>query len=287
MTYNSKESRMKSLLVSAVLAVLFVASLSAHAGGEGDPKSERDAASTPKQFAEGENPQEGSDLGSLPEEVLHRVTEFCSQDRLAYGASMRVCQKLYRISQEKKFRLNAIASEFIDKERALLDASLVGDLETVEALLFVGVDPNTKDHTSRYMGETPLHKAAKMDRTKVVELLLKNGANPNAQASHYWSGEQITPLIMAIDEGKGSYELVALLLTYGADPNLAKGTFTPLHFAANYGYFEIIQLLVDSGADVHATTHTSWTALSIAEHRILRKNNQLVVEYLKARMIQE
>jgi ankyrin repeat protein len=266
-------------------AFLFAACLSVgpqgYTGEEGDLKSEPDSASTQKQFVEAENPQEESLLGSLSEEVLHRITEFCSRDRLAYGASMRVCQKLYRVSQEKKFRLNAIASQFADKEKALLDASFRGNLEKVEALLIVGVDPNVTNKDFGRFGETPLHLASRMGHAKVVELLLKHGANPNARGVDLLGRPISPPLVCVLEDYQATVQVVELLLRYGADPNTTgrKG-YTPLHFAADRGYFGVAQLLVKYQADARAVTEYGWTALEIAELKGLQKTAEMIKNYL-------
>ena len=58
-----------------------------------------------------------------------------------------------------------------------------------------------------------------------------------------------TPLFYA--SSKGVKDIVQLLLNAGADANLANNiSETPLHVAARYGSKEVIKLLTEAGADI-------------------------------------
>jgi len=61
---------------------------------------------------------------------------------------------------------------------ALLGAAYDGNIEVARQQLAEGADVNVKDRD--YRNETPLQYAAKEGHTKVVELLIANGANVNA-----------------------------------------------------------------------------------------------------------
>jgi len=77
---------------------------------------------------------------------------------------------------------------------------------------------------------------------------LDRGADPNARQQN---PEQFTALIMATQAGH--LELVRVLLKQGASPNYAsKSGFTPLMFAAYYDRTDMIELLLNSGADLAA-----------------------------------
>jgi len=143
-------------------------------------------------------------------------------------------------------------------------ALLANQIDVARLLLKHGANPNVKGWDG-----TLLESAALNGNTPIVKVLLEHGANPN-------SGDRSTPLIRAVQ--KGSLEIVALLITQGADPSLATpdGT-TPLHEAARGGKLEIAQRLVDRGADVNALDGLGRPPI----HFAVAKNHLDLATYLK------
>lgn len=77
--------------------------------------------------------------------------------------------------------------------------------------------------------------------------LIENGINVNQKTD---KGQQ-TPLFHASDEG--DQEIVEMLLENGADVNLQDDWgVTPLHYASRKGHLGNVKLLVKAGADVNA-----------------------------------
>ena len=75
-----------------------------------------------------------------------------------------------------------------------------------------------------------------------------------------------TPLLLSAAHQRTA--LVHLLLRLGADPKIAnKKGYTPLHWAAKVGNLEIAQMLVDQGADIEAKNENVSTPLHIAAFR--------------------
>ena len=105
-----------------------------------------------------------------------------------------------------------------------------------------------------------------------VKVLLKSGAKVNEQTLDF-----STPLLSAIDEQDA--EKVALLLSAGADVNLASMSGTPLTAAAWRDNTDIVQMLIDAGADVNALDYQGKTALSVA---ILLGKSQHVSRLIRA-----
>ena len=83
-------------------------------------------------------------------------------------------------------------------------------VELVEAVTLSGADPNLMYTSLHEEGVTPLWQAVFGKDRRIVEILLRAGADPNL-------GEDFTcPLVIA--SLKKEKRLVALLLQYGADP---------------------------------------------------------------------
>lgn len=102
--------------------------------------------------------------------------------------------------------------------------------------------------------KVPLHYAIQIGNAPMVELLLDAGNSPNTAEGR--GGESATSepaLHMAISEDH--LEIVKLLLAHKPDLTI-RNTYsqTPLHYAANLGKAKIVELLIQAGADVKATT---------------------------------
>ncbi|WP_091873915.1 MULTISPECIES: ankyrin repeat domain-containing protein [Massilia] len=86
-----------------------------------------------------------------------------------------------------------------------------GDLQEIARLILSGYDVNLFDD----MGHTPMHRAVLGGQNDAVQVLLRQGADVNAN-DHATIGE--TPLGLAV-QGEHS-GLVRLLLESGADPDI-------------------------------------------------------------------
>lgn len=81
------------------------------------------------------------------------------------------------------------------------------------------------------------------ENTKIIELLLQAGANPNA--------ENVKPLMFQAMRTKNA-KIINLLLAYGANPNIKYMGRYPAYQAIIYNQPEILKLLLDAGADPNA-----------------------------------
>jgi ankyrin repeat protein len=123
----------------------------------------------------------------------------------------------------------------------LYEACAVGSVERVRAL--VEEDPGQVDSFSPD-GFAPVALAAYFSHPEIVETLIKAGADVNAQAQNIMKVAAIHAAVSARD-----IRSVEILLRNGADPNLEQQQgFTPMQAAVANGDQPIIQLLTAHGA---------------------------------------
>lgn len=139
-------------------------------------------------------------------------------------------------NEEEKYRLKEYRDELL----------LKCELETVQRVVAWGGDVNTLfDKT------TLLYNAAFRGKVDVVKFLLRKGANPNLCSPLCGATFHVDPM------GGQRFEVVKLLLDYGADPNSKSlSGKTPLDLATRYeasrypkpAIPEVVDLLVQAGA---------------------------------------
>jgi ankyrin repeat protein len=113
-------------------------------------------------------------------------------------------------------------------------------------LLYAGANVKAMTRLGNF---TPIIMAAETGNAKLIELLLKAGADAKSATTN-----GTTPLMLAAVAGRA--DAVKLLLDAGADPNAtesARGE-TALMFAANYNRVDAIKALLAGGAKFDVTT---------------------------------
>ncbi|SLM33828.1 P-loop containing nucleoside triphosphate hydrolase [Lasallia pustulata] len=103
---------------------------------------------------------------------------------------------------------------------------------------------------------TPLYYGLLAGVTELVQLLLKNGADVNAQGGFYGNALEVASVY-------GHESVVQLLLKNGADVN-AQGYGNALQAASAGGHESVVQLLLENGADVNAQGGRYGNALQAA-----------------------
>lgn len=149
------------------------------------------------------------------------------------------------------------AAEQSDNEK-LLYGAMVRDIVMMKSALHAGADPNHAPAGKR----SPLWVAATDQNPEAVELLLKNGGDPN-QLDH-----QGTPLLIAASRvinasRDNSAQVVDLLLRSGADIEAMdkKKRYRPLTMAATFGTYATIKTLLDNGAKPNNVPDNGFPAL--------------------------
>ena len=124
------------------------------------------------------------------------------------------------------------------RDKALIQACKLGNLEEVEILIFDGANVDARDGR----GNSALKWACTGKHLEVVKYLLDHGADFNAPNR---DGE--TPLMAA--SYVGVPDLTVLLINYGADINVKdKAGRTALRWAIDNKHFEVRDILVEEGA---------------------------------------
>lgn len=131
------------------------------------------------------------------------------------------------------------------------------DPEKIRAALAAGAKP---DDAQNKEGKSPLYLHASNGHSACVRILLEHQANPDNNKDNGW-----TPLMIAARNG--NHDCVVLLAEAGANVNAQpkEGGYSALHWAAYWGRGNMIQYLMDKGADRSLTDNQMNTAADIAD----------------------
>lgn len=140
----------------------------------------------------------------------------------------------------------------IKEEGKELVAIRDNDYNKVEQYLKSGWDPNENTKSVYYSIKYNTESNKKKDEWKILELLLKHGANPDVQIFENPTGVN-TPLTYTTE--CGYYGATKLLLEYGADCNfqedyMKQNGLLALRFYENDAAAKTLQLLLDYGTDL-------------------------------------
>ena len=154
---------------------------------------------------------------------------------------------------EKLLKAGADANAALPEgETAIMAAARSGSLGTVKMLLAHGADVNA---TEGWKGQSALMWAAAEDHADVVRALVEAGADINARSK----GGVFTPFLFAVRAGQ--INAARALIEAGVDVNqtLPDGT-SALVLAATNAHWEMAAVLLERGANPNAAAQ-GWTAL--------------------------
>ena len=175
-----------------------------------------------------------------------------------------------------------------------LHDAMTGNVEIVKLLIENGAEVNSKDNS----GNTPMHRIKYSNHDEKLNLLLKAGADINKK-----NDIGITPLQVAVFMPKDNY-LNSILKNGGTsynelldsiikedvknakalvseNPEIVRSITghgnTPLHYAVEIGNLEIVEYLLDSGAEVDIKNNHLNTPLHLAASRGLIQISKLLI----------
>lgn len=124
---------------------------------------------------------------------------------------------------------------------------------------------------------SPLASAAVHGYKEMTSLLLKEGADPNFKCGV----QRETALSKTVEFGErvNCEPIAEILLKAGADPNVWSddNKRTPLMMAAVQGNLNVIELLINYGADIEVVAYNGCSAISLAKD----KGNEIVWKILE------
>ena len=197
----------------------------------------------------------------------------------------RKLNETQKVKVQKRPKLSPLRQQELDKQLLATIRSLQGGLAKVKQLVEDGAQIEATDKN----GSTPLIQAAWVGKTDVVKLLLDKDANilqtnnDGKSALDIAREKNHTEIVSLLEKvsgksGKfgattetkdifdavkaGNLGEVKRHLAEGVDVNSQdKNKNTPLHFAVQKGFVEIVKFLLDNGTNIHARTDIGYTPL--------------------------
>jgi len=144
----------------------------------------------------------------------------------------------------------------------LFAAAQSGDTAQIKTLLEAGADHAAVDEA----GETALMHAAHGGHVAAVQLLIAAGADVNAKSPQGWTA--LAKAAYNSETERGYVEVIEVLHEAGAslDERIFLG-ITPLMLAAGGGDAQVVEWLINTGADVLAANEGGRTARMMADDK--------------------
>ncbi len=160
----------------------------------------------------------------------------------------------------------------VNKYTALHHSSISGRIENVKILIGYGADINVKssDETRNWL---PIHYASKFGYKEIVEEFIEAGIDREVTTSF-----GLTPLHVSAEFGSFGVAqyLTSIKCNLNAETIPENHRLTPLHFATIGNFYDLVTLLINSGADRSKRNGTGDNSLIMATKR----NYIKICEYL-------
>lgn len=173
---------------------------------------------------------------------------------------------------------NIEAPSELNRMRALHIASRLGDASMIGLLLDEGANIDSRSGSD----QTALLISIQSEQLDAIKVLLERGANTEAVEGN----EGFTAL--AISCFQGNLEIANALINAGADVRATTSNGRSMIFLAsstasysNVGSDELLQLLVELGADINLPDDAGFTALSYAESRNTQSYRKIAADLRK------
>src|SRR5581483_3021846 len=146
-----------------------------------------------------------------------------------------------------------------------VSAAAANNLESVKALLEVGMDVNKLDDG---LGKTALYEAVQNNNLEMVKLLIAAGAKVNGVIVTELGSDTVGPLLSPAFSGIGQDtkpEIIDFLLQAGADPTQKdENGVSAIVAAADAGNTEILKKFIYHGLNINSTDSDGDTPLMLA-----------------------
>lgn len=151
-------------------------------------------------------------------------------------------------------------------ERALFEAIASGKAEVVAQMikadkeLLSAVDDESAPPLK---GDSPVYRACRIGNITALNIILEINKN---EAVHKHAENGLPPIFVAV--AKKHFDVVKRLIAAGVDVNVTNpkdNNYTPLFWAVKLDSPQLVQILIDGGANMYACSTTGSDAISLAK----------------------
>ncbi|WP_338477023.1 ankyrin repeat domain-containing protein [Wolbachia endosymbiont (group A) of Nomada hirtipes] len=220
-----------------------------------------------------------NDEGKTPLEVAREYSKLEAAGILSINKDI----KEGKLDEVKHFLANSASrsdTDAKDKDKWSKDWSLLhyavynGNLNLFKGVFELLLEKSGSINARDQYGWAPLHYAVYYNEPDIVSFLVDKGADINVQAEDYK-----TPLHVTAQYNSGS-EITRLLLDRGANIEAtASNNFTVLHDAVYYNKLDMVEFLVQRGANINAKNGRDETPLEVAN----RLGRTEIANFLRAK----